>query len=265
MTTSMNMREPRVVSREEWLRARTAHLKREKELTRLRDAIAKERRELPWVRVDKAYEFGTPAGRSSLAGLFDGREQLIVYHFMFHPQWEEGCVSCSYVADHFDGMLPHLNARGITLTAVSRAPLARLEAFKHRLAWRFPWASSQGSDFNRDFHVSFTPADIASGEAEYNFERGPVPLEELPGISVFIRRGDEVFHTYSSYARGLDMLVGTYNYLDLTPKGRDEEGLAHTMAWVRHHDRYGPDYRVDPKAGYAEPTRVGGEQCSCCH
>jgi predicted dithiol-disulfide oxidoreductase (DUF899 family) len=265
MTTSIEAGEPRVASPEEWLVARRAHLEREKELTRLRDEISRERRALPWVRVEKQYEFDTPSGRTTLAGLFDGREQLIVYHFMFHPQWEEGCVSCSYVADHFDGMLPHLNARGITLTAVSRAPLARLDAFKRRLGWRFPWASSQGSDFNRDFHVSFTPADVASDDAEYNFERGPVPLEELPGISVFIRRGGGVFHTYSSYARGLDMLVGTYNYLDLTPKGRDEEGLAHTMAWVRYHDRYGPDYRVDVKAGYAEPKRVNGEQCSCCH
>ena len=233
------MSSPRVVSRAEWLEARRAHLAREKELTHLRDRVSAERRAMPWVKVDKSYVFDTSTGTRTLADLFDGRRQLIVYHFMFGPGWEEGCPSCSFLADHIDGATLHLAQRDVTLLAVSRAPLARIDAFKTRMGWRFPWVSSQGSDFNFDYHVSFTKDAIALGAVDYNFETRDFPSEEAPGISVFYKdeHGD-VFHTYSTYARGLDLLVGAYNYLDLAPKGRDEDALAFTMAWVRHHDRY---------------------------
>jgi predicted dithiol-disulfide oxidoreductase (DUF899 family) len=233
------MPSPRVVSRAEWLEARRAHLAREKELTYLRDRVSAERRAMPWVKVDKPYVFDTPTGTQTLADLFNGRRQLIVYHFMFGPGWEEGCPSCSFLADHIDGATLHLAQRDVTLLAVSRAPLARIDAFKKRMGWRFPWVSSQGSDFNFDYHVSFTRDAIALGAVDYNFETRDFPSEEAPGISVFYKdeHGD-VFHTYSTYARGLDLLVGAYNYLDLAPKGRDEDALAFTMAWVRHHDRY---------------------------
>ena len=227
-----------IVSQEAWLAARKAHLAKEKEFTRLRDQLSAERRALPWTRVEKTYAFEGPDGRQTLAELFDGRSQLIVYHFMLGPGWEEGCKNCSYVADHFDGALVHLAHRDVTLVAVSRAPLAEIEAFKERMGWRFPWFSSFGSDFNADFHVSFTKEQLAAGKVDYNY--GLVEGEdELPGLSVFYQDADgTVFHTYSAYARGLDMLVGTYNWLDLVPKGRDEAALPWTMAWVRHHDRY---------------------------
>jgi predicted dithiol-disulfide oxidoreductase (DUF899 family) len=229
----------RVVSRAEWLEARRAHLAREKELTHLRDRVSAERRAMPWVKVDKPYVFDAPTGTQTLADLFDGRRQLIVYHFMFGPGWDEGCPSCSFLADHIDGATLHLAQRDVTLLAVSRAPLARIDAFKKRMGWRFPWVSSQSSDFNFDYHVSFTKDAIARGAVDYNFETRDFPSEEAPGVSVFYKdeHGD-VFHTYSTYARGLDLLVGAYNYLDLAPKGRDEDALAFTMAWVRHHDRY---------------------------
>lgn len=231
-----------IVSRDEWLAARRRHLQREKELTRLRDQLSAERRELPWARVEKPYLFDTPEGKQTLADLFDGRSQLIVYHFMFGPGWEEGCRSCSFVADHFDGMMSHLNARDVSMVVVSRAPLAELQAFKARMGWRFTWVSSYGSDFNADHHVSFTTDEMARGKVEYNYEMTEFPSEEAPGISAFYKDGDgTVFHTYSAYARGLDMLVGAYNVLDLAPKGRDEAGLPWTMAWVRHHDRYGDE------------------------
>jgi predicted dithiol-disulfide oxidoreductase (DUF899 family) len=231
-----------IVSRDEWLAARRRHLQREKELTRLRDQLSAERRELPWARVEKPYLFDTPEGKQTLADLFDGRSQLIVYHFMFGPGWEEGCRSCSFLADHFDGMMSHLNARDVSMVVVSRAPLAELQAFKARMGWRFRWVSSYGSDFNADHHVSFTTDEMARGKVEYNYEMTEFPSEEAPGISAFYKDGDgTVFHTYSAYARGLDMLVGAYNVLDLAPKGRDEAGLPWTMAWVRHHDRYGDE------------------------
>src|SRR6266571_941167 len=218
------------VSRREWIEARKAHLAREKEFTRLRDQLSAERRALPWARV----------GKATLADLFDGRRQLIVYHFMFGPGWEEGCPSCSFLADHIDGAAVHVAQRDVTLLAVSRAPLRQIEAFKRRMGWRFTWVSSHGTDFNFDYRVSFTKDEIAEGAVYYNFEPREFPSEEAPGISVFYAdEHGEVFHTYSSYARGLDLLVGAYNYLDLAPKGRDEDGLAFTMAWVRHHDRYG--------------------------
>jgi predicted dithiol-disulfide oxidoreductase (DUF899 family) len=228
-----------VVSREEWLQARQAHLAREKELTRLRDRVSAERRALPWVKVDKAYRFEGPDGPATLAELFAGRQQLIVYHFMFGPGWSEGCPSCALLADHIDGAAVHLAQRDVTLVAVSRAPLHQIEAFKRRMGWRFPWVSSHGGDFNYDYQVSFTRDAMARGAVYYNFGSREFPSEEAPGISVFYTdEPGNVFHTYSAYARGLDLLVGAYNYLDLAPKGRDEDALAFTMAWVRHHDRY---------------------------
>jgi predicted dithiol-disulfide oxidoreductase (DUF899 family) len=229
-----------VVSREDWLAARRQLLSKEKEFTRLRDRLSGERRELPWVKVEKTYVFDGRDGRETLAELFDGRGQLMVYHFMFGPEWEQGCPSCSFLSDHIDGANLHLPQRDVILLAVSRAPLAQIEAFKERMGWRFKWVSSYENDFNRDYHVSFTPDEMAQGEVYYNYGMEQFPSEEAPGISVFYKDpGGAVFHTYSAYARGLDILVGAYNYLDLAPKGRDEAALPWTMAWVRHHDRYG--------------------------
>jgi predicted dithiol-disulfide oxidoreductase (DUF899 family) len=251
----MTMEPHKIVSRDEWLVARKAHLMREKELTRLRDQLSAERRELPWVKIEKNYVFDGPKGKETLADLFGGRSQLIVYHFMFGPGWEEGCRSCSFLVDHIDGALVHLEHRDVSVVVVSRAPLPELEAFKKRMGWRFKWVSSYGSDFNSDYHVSFTKDDIAKGKTYYNYEVRESPSEgEAPGISVFYKDGaGDIFHTYSCYARGGDSLIGAYNYLDLTPKGRDEDALAFTMAWVRHHDRYSDDYVVDPKAPYLPP------------
>jgi predicted dithiol-disulfide oxidoreductase (DUF899 family) len=230
--------EHRVVSREDWLAARRQLLGKEKEFTRRRDQLSAERRELPWVKVEKEYVFDTPDGKETLADLFDGRSQLMVYHFMFGPGWEQGCPSCSFVSDHIDGANWHLPHRDVTLLAVSRAPLPDIEAFKQRMGWRFKWVSSYGSDFNYDFHVSFTKEELAKGKVAYNYDLVE-GYDELPGISVFYKDpSGAVFHTYSAYARGLDMLVGAYNYLDLAPRGRDEAALPWTMAWVRHHDRY---------------------------
>jgi len=232
------MQPHQIVSQEEWLVARKAHLAKEKELTRLRDQLSAERRELPWVKIEKRYVFDGPDGRETLAELFGGRSQLLVYHFMLGPGWEEGCRSCSYLADHIDGANLHLPQRDVTLLAVSRAPLAEIEAFKRRMGWRFKWVSSYGNDFNQDFHVSFTKEELANGKVDYNYDMVE-GHDELPGLSAFYK--DEkgaVFHTYSAYARGLDLLIGAYNYLDLAPKGRDEAALPWTMAWVRHHDRY---------------------------
>jgi predicted dithiol-disulfide oxidoreductase (DUF899 family) len=231
--------EHRVVAQEEWLAARKQLLRKEKEFTRFRDQLSAERRELPWVRVEKEYVFDAPGGKETLADLFDGRSQLMVYHFMFGPGWEQGCPSCSFVSDHIDGANWHLPRRDVTLVAVSRAPLSEIEAFKRRMGWRFTWVSSYGSDFNYDFHVSFTKDQLAQGKVEYNYDTVE-GYDELPGLSVFYRdENGAVFHTYSAYARGLDMLIGAYNYLDLAPKGRDEAALPSTMEWVRHHDRYG--------------------------
>jgi predicted dithiol-disulfide oxidoreductase (DUF899 family) len=228
-----------VVSREEWLAARKQLLSREKEFTRLRDRLSAERRELPWVKVDKEYVFEGAEGKETLADLFEGRRQLLVYHFMFGPGWEQGCPSCSFVSDHIDGANWHLPQRDVTLLAVSRAPLAEIEAFKQRMGWRFKWVSSYENDFNHDFHVSFTPDEMARGEVYYNYTMTEFPSEEAPGLSAFYKDpSGTIFHTYSTYARGLDVLVGAYNYLDLAPKGRDEADLPWTMAWVRHHDRY---------------------------
>ena len=228
----------KIVSPEEWLAARKAFLAKEKEFTRARDRLSAERRALPWVKVDKAYVFDTPAGKKTLPELFGGRSQLIVYHFMLGPDWEEGCPSCSYLADHFDGANIHLAQRDVTFVAVSRAPLAKIETFKRRMGWRFPWASSFGTDFNFDFHVSFREGEVGK-DGEYNYEQQDISSDETPGVSVFYKdESGTVFHTYSAYARGLDILIGAYNFLDLTPKGRDEDELPWTMAWVRHHDKY---------------------------
>jgi predicted dithiol-disulfide oxidoreductase (DUF899 family) len=252
--TQSQVEHPRIVSQEEWLAARRQLLAREKEFTRQRDALSAARRQLPWVRVDKPYVFDGPNGKETLADLFDGRSQLIVYHFMFGPDWEQGCPSCSLLSDHTDGSLVHLAQRDVTMVAVSRAPLPRIDAFKRRMGWRFKWVSSYGSDFNHDFQVSFTPEELAQGRALYNFQTAGFPGEEAPGASVFYRDGGgAVFHTYSTYGRGLDILIGAYNYLDLVPKGRDEDGLAHTMAWVRHHDRY-DSQEGSPGGGVRRPA-----------
>ncbi|MCG6875561.1 MAG: DUF899 domain-containing protein [Betaproteobacteria bacterium] len=233
------MPQHRVVSHEEWVAARREHLAREKEFTRQRDELSRARRELPWEKIDKEYVFDTSAGRKTLADLFDGRSQLIVYHFMYGPDWSDGCKSCSFWADNFDGVIVHLKHRDVTMIAVSRAPLETLMAYRKRMGWRFEWASSYGNDFNRDFGVTFTPEEMAKGEMVYNYRVTKFPSDEAPGISVFYRSGDgEVFHTYSCYERGLDMLNGAYHYLDLVPKGRDESDLPYTMAWLRHHDKY---------------------------
>ena len=227
-----------VVSKDEWLAARRKLLAREKQATRLRDEINAERLALPWVRVEKDYAFDTPAGRQSLAALFAGRSQLIVYHFMLGPDWDAGCPGCSFLSDHLDGALPHLEHHDVTLVAVSRAPLAKIAAYKTRMGWRFPWVSSHGSDFNHDFHVSFTPAELASGEINYNFEEIDASKghDELPGLSAFARNeAGEVFHTYSSYGRGPEELIGTLMILDRAPKGRNE---SRTMDFVRRHDEY---------------------------
>ncbi len=229
---------PTVVSPEKWLAARREFLREEKEFFRLRDKIAQHRRALPWVKVDQAYSFESPGGPVSLGDLFDGRSQLIVYHFMLAPGWEEGCRGCSYVSDHFDGALAHLNARDVSFTAISSAPLEEIQRFKTRMGWKFNWASSHGTSFNRDFRVSFTPAEVEAGKADYNFGLNHIGADEMPGLSVFARGADgAVYRTYSTYSRGLDLLIGTYNLLDLVPKGRDEDAEA-PMKWVCLHDRY---------------------------
>lgn len=240
-----------IVSHDEWLMARRAHLTREKELTRLRDQLSAERRQLPWVKVEKNYVFDSSSGSRTLGELFAGQSQLILYHFMFGPGWEEGCKSCSFLADHLDGARVHLAQRDVALAVVSRAPLPDLLAFRQRMGWQFPWYSSFGSDFNLDYHVSFTPDEMAAGKVDYNYGLTDFSVEEGPGLSVFYKDGSgNIYHTYSTYARGLDILLGTYNFLDLVPKGRDEDGLSFTMDWVRHHDRYA-----------YQPSAAG----SCCH
>ncbi|PZR33886.1 thioredoxin family protein [Caulobacter segnis] len=227
-----------VVSREEWLEARRALLLKEKAHTRARDTLNAERLALPWVKLDKPYAFDTDSGRKTLGDLFDGRSQLMVYHFMFGPDWEAGCEGCSFMADHFDGTLPHLNHHDVTLVAVSRAPLPKIQAYKRRMGWTFPWVSAHDSDFNRDFHVSFTPEALAGETIDYNFTNLPAAQghDELPGLSAFYRDADgQVFHTYSSYARGPEEMLGTLMILDRAPLGRNEDA---TMHFVRRHDEY---------------------------
>ncbi|HEU5049536.1 MAG TPA: thioredoxin family protein [Gemmatimonadales bacterium] len=264
MTTLEAPAGPRIVSYAAWVEERKALLAEEKELTRRRDELARRRRELPWVKIEKEYWFDGPNGRESLGDLFAGRSQLIVYHFMFAPGWEEGCPACSLMGDHIDGSVPHLAARDVTLLAVSRAPLAELAPFRQRMGWRFKWVSSSGSDFNYDRAVAVTPEMIGSGTATYNFRPippdAPTTLLDLPGVSVFYRNEEgEIFLTYSVYARGLEPMLGVYNWLDLVPDGRDEEGLPFPMVWLRHHDRYDPGCEVDPDEGY--PVAAGRKGC----
>lgn len=232
------MADHRVVSKEQWLAARQAHLAKEKEFTRLRDELSAERRDLPWTAVDKRYVFHSPVADETLADLFDGRKQLIIYHFMYGPDWEEGCPSCSFWADNFEGVDVHLAHRDISLLAVSNTTLANIEAYKARMGWTFKWVSSLGSDFNRDYGVTFTDAEVADGQMYYNYRMTSFPSSEAPGISVFVKDdGGQVFHTYSCYSRGLDMLNGAYHYIDLTPMGRAEEG-ERNMYWLRRRDQY---------------------------
>jgi len=229
---------PAVATREEWRSRRLALLAKEKRLSRLRDELSRERRELPWVRVDEEYVFDTPDGERSLPEIFGSRSQLLVYHFMFGPDWTEGCPSCSFWMDSFDGVAVHLANRDVELVAVSRAPQERLDAYKRRMGWRFRWVSSLGNRFNFDFGVSFTEEQRQEG-AEYNYAQVAQPQEELPGVSVFTKdAGGAVYHTYSCYARGLDVLNSAYQLLDLVPKGRDEQDLPWSMAWLRRHDSY---------------------------
>jgi predicted dithiol-disulfide oxidoreductase (DUF899 family) len=228
----------RIVSREEWTAARKALLEREKAFARERDALSAARRELPVVKVDKSYVFEEPSGKRTLADLFEGHRQLLVYHFMFDPSWEEGCRGCSFVADHVGGAVAHLAARGTAFAAVSRAPVEKLEAFKRRMGWSFRWLSSAGSDFNYDFHVSFRPEDAEAKTVEYNYAKRAFQGFDKPGLSAFLREGRSIFHTYSTYERGLEFLINTYSYLDLTHLGRQESDLPFPMAWVRHHDKY---------------------------
>jgi len=235
----------KIVSQSEWLNARKTLLAKEKEFSKARDVLSAARRDLPWTPVEKNYVFDGSNGNENLADLFGGKSQLMVYHFMLGPGWVQGCPSCSFLADHFDGAVIHLAHRDVSLVVISRAPLAEIEAYKKRMGWKFKWVSSFSNDFNRDFHVSFTKDEMAK-DAEYNYTVDKIPSDELPGLSAFIRdENGKVFHTYSSYARGLDTLVGTYNFLDMAPKGRDEGALPWTMAWVRRHD----EYEDKPKGG----------------
>lgn len=239
----------KIVTRDQWMDARLDLLAAEKDLTRRSDQVARLRRSLPWVEIDKDYVFDAPEGRRLLADLFEGRRQLLVQHFMLAPGWEQGCQSCSFMADHVDGMTIHLAHRDVSFVAVSRAPLEEIERFRRRMGWRFCWVSSNGSDFNHDFGVSFTPEEVARGELHYNYGAWPFAHQELPGISVFCKEGDKVFHTYSTYGRGVEVMMGTYAMLDLTPRGRDERDVGYKMEWVRHHDRYDP-----PPAAKPAPT-----------
>ncbi len=244
------MQQHKIVSREQWIEARKALMTSEKELTQAREAVSRQRRELPWVKVDKDYVFDGPDGKVMLGDLFKGRPQLVVQHVMFAPEWDAACKSCSFWVDGFERMVPHLAARDTTMVAISRAPLAKLEAFKKRMGWTFDWVSSGANDFNYDYAVTFSPEQLKSGATLYNYGTTPFGSEEAPGVSVFYRdEGGAIFHTYSTYSRGLDMMNAAYHYLDLTPLGRHEEGLPYPMDWVRLRDQY-------------QPTPV---QASCCH
>lgn len=253
MSTAETLHHP-VVTRDRWVAERKALLAREKEMSRLRDELARSRQQLPWVLVDKPYVFDTPTGKRTLAELFEGRHQLIVQHFMLAPGWEEGCSGCSFMADHVDGALPHMAARDLSFVAVSRAPLAEIERFRQRMGWQFPWVSSFGNGFNFDFHVSFTAEERQRGEVFYNYGMTAFPHEEAPGVSAFYRdESGQVFHTYSTYGRGVELMMGAYDLIDIAPKGRDEDGLPHGMDWVRHHDRY----------PVTKETATKGSACGC--
>ncbi len=256
-----------VVAEGEWITARRELLKREKELVRLQDELSAERRKLPWVKVEKSYVFDTADGKVSLADLFAGRSQLAVYHFMFGPDWKEGCPSCSFVSDHFDGTLAHLAARDVTLVAVSRAPLAKVAAFQERMGWKFRWVSSADTDFNFDYHVSFSEEEQAKGKVNYNYTLMEFPSAEAPGMSIFYKdAAGDIYHTYSTYDRGVETLMSTYRILDLMPKGRDEDGLDFPMAWVRYHDQYETNQFADADKPYWPNTEsspasgCGGEK-----
>ncbi|ACC71000.1 DUF899 domain-containing protein [Paraburkholderia phymatum] len=253
------MEEHRIVSREAWLAAQRAHLADEKALTRARDALVKKRLALPWMKIDKRYTFDTDEGTKTLDDLFAGRSQLIVYHFMFGPDWEQGCPGCSFLSDHIDGALVHLAHRDVTYVAVSRAPLVKIDAYRKRMGWKFPWVSSFGSDFNYDFNVSFTPEQQATGKVDYNYDMQGFAMDELPGMSVFYRNGNgEIFRTFSAYARSGEPLIGTYALLDCVPKGRDEDENK-MMGWLRRHDSY--------EDGATGTTLAAGKQRAgaCCH
>ncbi|MEY2609248.1 MAG: hypothetical protein QOH31_7145 [Verrucomicrobiota bacterium] len=241
-----------IVSREEWVKARKELLKKEKDFTRLRDQLNAESRQLPWVRVEKTYVFDGPNGKETLSDLFAGRSQLIVNHFMFGPGWKEGCVGCSFGADHNDGIIVHLEHHDVMFVAISRAPQPEIEAFKKRMGWRFKWVSSFGSDFNFDYHVSFTPDEIRKGKVYYNYDVREFQVEELAGTSMFYKDANgDIFHTYSVFARGSEMLGGAYGYLDHLPKGRNETGPNHDLSdWVRHHDKYGDAGLVETTGRY---------------
>ena len=245
---------PKVVSHSDWIAARTQFLAKEKEFSHLRDEISRQRQALPWEKVEKNYTFDGPNGKVTLAELFGNKSQLIVYHFMFGPEWTEGCPGCSFLGDHFDGSLAHLAARDVAFVAVSRAPLAKLEAFKKRMGWNFNWVSSNASDFNFDYNVSFTKEQIEKGDTHYNYEQKKIKEEELPGASCFYKdEAGNIFHTYSSYGRGLDQMINAYNWLDIAPKGRDEATIKPPMSWVRHHDKY------------PQSTQPAAKDAGCCH
>jgi predicted dithiol-disulfide oxidoreductase (DUF899 family) len=252
------MTQRQIVTHDQWIAARKELLAKEKEFTRWRDQLSAERRALPWVKVEKPYVFDGPDGPETLADLFGGHSQLIVKHFMLGPGWSEGCVGCSFELDHVDGILMHLAQRDVGYVAVSRAPFAEIEPFRKRMGWHVKWVSSFGNDFNYDFNVSFTPEQIAAGEGYYNYAKGKVPIDEMSGRSVFTKDADgSVFHTYSSYGRGGEDFLGTYRYLDIVPKGRDETGPRGNLSdWARHHDRYGATGAVAPTGRWvaeAEP------------
>lgn len=238
-TIAHSFEKPSPATPEQALAARLELLREEKELLRRQDQLAAKRRTLPWVKIEKDYTFDSPAGRVRLADLFQGRSQLVIQHFMLGPGWEQGCKSCSFMMDHFNAAAVHLPARDTAFAAVSHAPLAEILPFKKRMGWNVNWVSAHGSDFNRDFHVSFTPEEMAAGDVYYNYGMRPFPQEEAPGVSVFARGADGmIYHTYSTYGRGVEFIMGTYHILDLTPKGRDEETMEYGMEWLRHHDRY---------------------------
>jgi predicted dithiol-disulfide oxidoreductase (DUF899 family) len=231
------MQQNHVVSQEEWVEARKDFLAKEKEFTRLRDQLSQQRRELPWVKVDKEYVFEGANGPETLSDLFENRSQLIVYHFMYGPDWDEGCKSCSFMADNYDNIIIHLNQRDVTMVTISRAPLETLLAFQQRMGWHFKWLSSANNTFNFDYHVSATPEEMSNGEMYYNYRQNDYVMEEAPGASVFYKdEAGNIYYTYSTYERGLDMFLTAYHYLDLVPKGRDENGQG--MFWLRHHDKY---------------------------
>jgi predicted dithiol-disulfide oxidoreductase (DUF899 family) len=252
-----------VVSRDQWLLARKELLKREKELTRLHDQVSAERRALPRVKVEKEYVFDAPEGKVTLSGLFGGYRQLIVHHFMFGPGWKEGCFGCSFHSDHVDGALVHLLNHGVGYVRVSRAPLPEIEAFNRRMGWHARWVSSFGSDFNFDFHVSASEADRARGKVDYNYAEVDCTGEEMSGVSVFWKdEAGTVYHTYSTFGRGDEGVLGTYFFLDITPVGRNENGPGHNLSdWVRHHDRYSAGGPVDATGLYVAPPKSG----DCCH